>query len=154
MCPWCSCKLQSEKLTIFHKSNRVEQEPYIANCPECSQKFTPSRLRAACIEIASSLIGGFDAQAKVNALDISPDEPIVFPDMTSHMCAQVRTDIRKLVSTKRCKRKKTSEYDNFVQQVLISTVALGNKQEHWYCNSPNSVLSIKFREFLTFFRLL
>ena len=55
------------------------------------------------------------------------------PIMNSEICAQVREDLKHVIEKKTLKRKTNQtikDYDLFIQQVLISTVALGKSQEH------------------------
>ena len=139
MCPNCTTKLEVQELTIFHKSNRVEQEPYVALCEKCNQKFTASRLRDSCIEVATNFIGGFALAKEVAVISTSSSQRLPIPDMDSVLCKEVRKLLRQFMLSKKGKNLKRNRTESvsktietFVKEVLISTFAQAKFQEHSY----------------------
>ena len=137
ICPSCTQPLEKVELSIFHQSNRVEQEAYVATCqnPNCrAQHFTPSRLRNACLKKACNLIGSeFDPHADVAAISISPSEPLEAPADHYDGCPAIR---KLLLDHIRNPDQPPPELESsmakYIGDVVRFTVALTSFQEHRY----------------------
>jgi hypothetical protein len=137
MCPSCTQPLEEVELSIFHQSNRVEQEAYVATCknPNCrAEHFTPSRLRNACVEKACNLLGSeFNPHADVAAISISPSEPLEAPADDYDGCPAIR---ELLLDHIRNPDQPPPELEpsmaKYIRDVVRFTVALASFQEHRY----------------------
>jgi hypothetical protein len=72
LCPHCGkFPLIITPLTLFHKSNKVEQQPFVAKCITCGD-FTSSALRDTCLRQIASMLGEFNPWAEADTTFISP----------------------------------------------------------------------------------
>ena len=130
-CPGCGLfDLEEIPLTIFHKSDRVEQHPYIAHCPACEQQFTSLSLRSKCIRrVIDMLANDFDPYLEASRQRLSCWSEFCFPIENFEFLEIVRKNLvfdmdhdALLPMSDACIK--------YVQEVLSFTVLLSIVQEH------------------------
>ncbi len=135
LCPNCAmCALTVIPLTLFHKSNKVEQQPYVASCSLCALEFTSSALRDACLRTAAATIGGYDAWSEVDKIFVSPccSFPIPLPnDDACHLEAARKSIVQHIhdavedIGLPLC-----PEYTRYIQTTMLVTVGMARTHEH------------------------
>lgn len=138
ICPDCTHPLTAEPLTIFHKSNKIEQEPYVAVCGECAAKWTPSSLRGACVKHVVELLNedpghsepAFNPGKEFAAINISPFRPLPVPKINVDLLNAVKATLIKKIVLKESGVRLSTETRTFLKDVLVLTTGLGIFQEH------------------------
>jgi hypothetical protein len=138
ICPDCTHSLSAKLLTIFQKSNKIEQEPYVAVCNECGAEWRPSSLRGACVKHVVELLDkdpghsgpAFIPGEEFAAINISPFRPLPVPKLNVDMVNAVRAMLIRKITLKDSVMRLSTETRLFLKHVVVLTTALGICQEH------------------------
>jgi hypothetical protein len=138
ICPDCTHPLSAKLLTIFHKSNKIEQEPYVAVCDECGANWRPSSLRGACVKHVVELLDKdpghtgppFNPGEEFAAINISPFRPLPVPELNVDMVHAVRETLIRKITLQESGVELSTETRLFLKHVVVLTTALGIFQEH------------------------
>jgi hypothetical protein len=138
ICPDCTHPLSAKLLSIFYKSNKVEQEPYVAVCDECGANWRPSSLRSACVKHVVELLDKdpghtgppFNPGEEFAAINISPFRPLPVPELNVDMVHAVRETLIRKITLQESGVELSTETRLFLKHVVVLTTALGIFQEH------------------------
>ena len=135
LCPSCGGDLAALTLTLMHKSDQVQQTPYVAECGNCSRKWTPPTLRAACEHEVIKIIGNsdFDPAQVYKAINLSPHAPLPAPVPNDEDLAKVRAILEQQIVTNVAQPLDPEKDHRLIQMlkgVLVLTAGLGIFQEH------------------------